>query len=72
MSTLTIKNPATSSEMDRESMSDIHGGRMKIIGQPANGTVLTLPDGEPSSAGPASATSPDVIDESNRCLAGAN
>ncbi|MFM0340556.1 hypothetical protein [Paraburkholderia fungorum] len=49
MNTLTITDLATSIDLDRESMAEIHGGRMKIIGQQNNGAILTSPDGEPVS-----------------------
>jgi hypothetical protein len=49
MNTLTITDLATSIDLDRESMAEIHGGRMKIIGQQNNGTILTSADGEPVS-----------------------
>lgn len=47
MNTLTINDIPASTDLDRESMADIHGGRMKIPGQHVNGNLLTSPDGEP-------------------------
>jgi hypothetical protein len=49
MSTVIIKDLTTSTEMDRESMTEVYGGRMKIVGQPASGTLLTSADGDPVS-----------------------
>lgn len=47
MNALTITDLAAAIDLDRESMADIHGGRMKTIGQHGYGTILTSPDGEP-------------------------
>ena len=49
MNALTITDLAKSIDLDRESMTQIHGGRMKLIGQQNNGAILTSPDGEPVS-----------------------
>ena len=49
MNALTITDLAKSIDLDRESMTQIHGGRMKLIGQHANGAILTSADGEPVS-----------------------
>jgi hypothetical protein len=49
MKALTIVDLSTSIDLDRDAMAEIHGGRMKIIGQHANGAILTSPDGEPVS-----------------------
>jgi predicted membrane-bound spermidine synthase len=49
MNALTITDLSTSIDLDRESMAEIHGGRMKLIGQLNNGTILTSADGEPVS-----------------------
>ncbi|QBR04338.1 hypothetical protein [Paraburkholderia pallida] len=46
MNTLTINDLEESGELDHQEMSNILGGRMKIIGQPA-GSLLTSPDGDP-------------------------
>lgn len=46
MNTLTINDLQKSVELDHREMSDIQGGRMKIIGQPA-GALLTSADGDP-------------------------
>lgn len=47
MTALSITDLCTSTDLDREAMADIHGGRMKIIGQHGNGTILTSADGDP-------------------------
>ncbi|MFM0171130.1 hypothetical protein [Paraburkholderia sediminicola] len=47
MKVLTIMDLSTSIDLDHEAMADIHGGRMKIIGQHGYGTILTSADGDP-------------------------
>jgi hypothetical protein len=47
MNALTITDLSTSIDLDHESMAEIHGGRMKIIGQHGNGSILTSADGDP-------------------------
>lgn len=49
MNALIINDLAKSIDMEREEMAAISGGRMKIIGQHTNGTLLTSADGEPVS-----------------------
>lgn len=49
MNALVIKDLPTSIQLDREAMSAIHGGRMKLPGQHNNGAILVSPDGEPVS-----------------------
>ncbi|WP_118180401.1 hypothetical protein [Paraburkholderia phosphatilytica] len=46
MKTLTIHDLEKSVELDRQEMTDIQGGRIKVIGQ-HNGTLLTSADGDP-------------------------
>jgi hypothetical protein len=43
----TIMDLCTAIDLDLEAMAEVHGGRMKIIGQQANGTILTSADGDP-------------------------
>lgn len=47
MNALTISDLSMSIDLDRESMAEVHGGRIKIIGQHGNGTILTSADGDP-------------------------
>jgi hypothetical protein len=47
MKALTIMDLSTSIDLDREAMAEVHGGRMKLIGQHANGAILTSADGDP-------------------------
>ena len=47
MKALSITDLCMSTDLDREAMAEIQGGRMKIIGQHANGAILTSPDGDP-------------------------
>ena len=46
MTALHIADIPSSIDLDPESMADIHGGRMKLIG-PVNGSLLTTADGDP-------------------------
>lgn len=46
MNTLTIDDIQKTVELDHQEMSNIQGGRMKIIGQTA-GSLLTSADGDP-------------------------
>jgi hypothetical protein len=46
MTALNITDIPSSIDLDPESMADIHGGRMKLIG-PVNGSLLTTADGDP-------------------------
>lgn len=47
MKALSITDLCTSTDLDHEAMAEIQGGRMKIIGQHANGAILTSADGDP-------------------------
>jgi hypothetical protein len=47
MKALTITDIPDSIDLDRESMAEIHGGRIKLPGQHVNGSLLTTPDGDP-------------------------
>jgi hypothetical protein len=47
MKALTIMDLAMSIDLDSKAMADIQGGRMKLIGQHANGAILTSADGDP-------------------------
>jgi hypothetical protein len=47
MKALTIKDIPDSTDLDSESMANIHGGRIKLPGQHLNGSLLTTADGDP-------------------------
>ncbi|MGF6737462.1 hypothetical protein [Paraburkholderia atlantica] len=46
MNTLTIDDIQNCAELDREDMTNIQGGRMKLPGQHV-GSILTTADGDP-------------------------
>jgi hypothetical protein len=46
MNTLTIDDLQHIAELDHQEMTDIHGGRIKLIGQ-RTGSLLTTADGDP-------------------------
>jgi hypothetical protein len=50
MNNLTIKDLPVAEDLDREAMTEVHGGRMKLPFQRASvDGLLTSPDGEPVS-----------------------
>ncbi|MDR5758668.1 hypothetical protein [Caballeronia sp. LZ035] len=47
MNLLTISDIPVAVDLDSQRMKHIHGGRMKLPGQPTKDPILISPDGEP-------------------------